>query len=142
MEVIEELIKLAKETDAANKRGEDLRLMDDEVALTPSFPLGRAAPIAARCLFASLHSPFGQPASGYLRCASVRSRPRGSALRRPRRERERRQSDGRRQTQADCRRTHHPGEEERDDRLELTGERSRKDSRDGAARPEQIRLSP
>ena len=67
MEVIEELIKLAKEMDAATKRGEDLGLTDDEVALTPSFPLGRAAPIASRCL--------------------SRSRPRGSALRRAGRER-------------------------------------------------------
>ena len=32
MEVIEELIKLAKELDAATKRGEDLGLTDDEVA--------------------------------------------------------------------------------------------------------------
>jgi type I restriction enzyme R subunit len=32
MEVIEELIKLAKEMDAATKRGEDLGLTDDEVA--------------------------------------------------------------------------------------------------------------
>ena len=31
-EVIEELIKLAKEMDAATKRGEDLGLTDDEVA--------------------------------------------------------------------------------------------------------------
>ena len=50
MEVIEELIKLAKEMDAAIKRGEDLGLTDDEVALTPSLPLSRAAPIASRCL--------------------------------------------------------------------------------------------
>jgi type I restriction enzyme R subunit len=32
MEVIEELIKLAKEMDAATKRGEDLGLTDDEIA--------------------------------------------------------------------------------------------------------------
>ena len=32
MEVIDELIKLAKEMDAATKRGEELGLTDDEVA--------------------------------------------------------------------------------------------------------------
>ena len=50
MQVIEELIKLAKDLDAATKRGEDMGLTDDEIALTPSLPLSRAAPIAARCL--------------------------------------------------------------------------------------------
>ena len=42
MEVIGELIRLAKEMDAAAKRGEDLGLTDDEIALTPSLPLSRA----------------------------------------------------------------------------------------------------
>ncbi len=41
-EVIEELIKLAKEMSAATQRGVDLGLNDDEVALTPSHPLSRA----------------------------------------------------------------------------------------------------
>ncbi len=50
MEVIEELIRLAKELDAATKRGEDLGLTDDEIALTPSLQLSRATPIASRCL--------------------------------------------------------------------------------------------
>ncbi len=75
MEVIEELIRLAKEMDAATKRGDDLGLTDDEIALTPSLPLSRAAPIASRCL--------------------SRSPPGGSALRRPRRQRVRREGDGR-----------------------------------------------
>jgi len=38
MEVIEELIKLAKEMEAATKRGEDLGLTDDEVAFTTRSP--------------------------------------------------------------------------------------------------------
>jgi hypothetical protein len=41
-EVIEELIKLAKQMSAATQRGVDLGLNDDEVALTPSLPLSRA----------------------------------------------------------------------------------------------------
>ncbi len=40
--VIEELIRLAKEMDAATERGEDLGLTDDEIALTAWFPLSRA----------------------------------------------------------------------------------------------------
>ncbi len=45
-EVIDELIKLAKQLSEADKRGVDLGLNDDEVALTPSFPLGQASPSA------------------------------------------------------------------------------------------------
>ena len=41
-EVIEGLIKLAKEMSAATQRGIDLGLTDDEIALTPSHPLSRA----------------------------------------------------------------------------------------------------
>jgi type I restriction enzyme R subunit len=52
--------KLAKQLKEADQRGVDLGLNDDEVTLTPSFPLGRAAPIASHCL--------------------SRSRPGGSAL--------------------------------------------------------------
>lgn len=50
LEVLEELIKLARELDAAAKRGIDLGLTDNEVALTPSLPLSRAAPSLSRCL--------------------------------------------------------------------------------------------
>ena len=42
-EVIEELIKLAKHLSEADKRGVDLGLNDDEVALTPSFSFGRTS---------------------------------------------------------------------------------------------------
>ena len=59
MQVIEELIKLAKDLDAATKRGENLGLTDDEIALTPSLPLSRAAPSAARCLSRSLPPRLG-----------------------------------------------------------------------------------
>jgi type I restriction enzyme R subunit len=43
MEVIEELIKLAKEMDAAIKRGEDLGLTDDEVAFYDALAANEAA---------------------------------------------------------------------------------------------------
>ena len=59
MQVIEELIKLAKDLDAATKRGEDMGLTGDEIALTPSIPLSRAAPIASRCLSRSLPPRLG-----------------------------------------------------------------------------------
>lgn len=75
MKVIEELTRLAKEMDAATKRGEDLGLTDDEVALTPSLLLSWAAPIALRC--------------------RSRTPPGGSALRRPRRQRICREGHGR-----------------------------------------------
>jgi len=48
MEVIEELIRHAKEMDAAAKRGEDMGLTDDEIALTPSLPLSRACACGER----------------------------------------------------------------------------------------------
>ncbi len=98
MEVIEQLIRLAKDLDAATKRGEDLGLTDDEIALTPSLPLSRATPSALRCLF--------------------RSPPSGSALRRPRRQRVRRAGHGRRQAEGHRRRVDHDGAQERDDRLD------------------------
>lgn len=75
MQVIEELIKLAKDLDAATKRGEDLGLTDDEVVLTPSLPLSRAAPGASLGLSRSL--------------------PSGSALRCPRHQQQRRAGHGR-----------------------------------------------
>ena len=56
MEVIEELIRLAKEMDAATKRGEDLGLTDDEIALALSLPPSRASPSASRCRSRSLPS--------------------------------------------------------------------------------------
>ncbi len=43
MEVIEELIKLAKEMDAATKRGEDLGLTDDEVAFYDALAVNESA---------------------------------------------------------------------------------------------------
>lgn len=43
MEVIEELIKLAKEMDAATKRGEDLGLTDDEVAVYDALAANESA---------------------------------------------------------------------------------------------------
>ncbi len=43
MEVIEELIKLAKEMDAATKRGEDLGLTDDEVAFYDALAVNNSA---------------------------------------------------------------------------------------------------
>jgi type I restriction enzyme R subunit len=43
MEVIEELIKLAKELDAATKRGEDLGLSDDEVAFYDALAVNESA---------------------------------------------------------------------------------------------------
>ncbi len=43
MEVIEELIKLAKEMDAATKRGEDLGLTDDEVAFYDALAMNESA---------------------------------------------------------------------------------------------------
>jgi type I restriction enzyme, R subunit len=43
MEVIEELIKLAKELDAATKRGEDLGLTDDEVAFYDALAVNESA---------------------------------------------------------------------------------------------------
>ena len=43
MEVIEELIKLAKEMDAATKRGEDLGLTDDEVAVYDALAVNESA---------------------------------------------------------------------------------------------------
>jgi len=43
MEVIEELIKLAKEMDAATKRGEDLGLTDDEVAFYDALAANESA---------------------------------------------------------------------------------------------------
>ena len=43
MEVIEELIKLAKEMDAANKRGEDLGLTDDEIAFYDALAANESA---------------------------------------------------------------------------------------------------
>ena len=42
-EVIEELIKLAKELDAATKRGEDLGLSDDEVAFYDALAANESA---------------------------------------------------------------------------------------------------
>ena len=59
MQVIEELIKLAKDLDAATKAGKEMGLTDDEKALTPSLPLSRAAPIASRCLSRSLPPRLG-----------------------------------------------------------------------------------
>ncbi|MBK7956041.1 MAG: type I restriction endonuclease subunit R [Candidatus Accumulibacter sp.] len=46
MHVIEELIKLAKELDAASKRGEDLGLTDDEVAFYDALAANESAVIA------------------------------------------------------------------------------------------------
>ena len=43
MEVIEELIKLAKDMDAATKRGEDLGLTDDEVAFYDALAANESA---------------------------------------------------------------------------------------------------
>ena len=43
MEVIEELIKLAKEMDAATKRGEDLGLSDDEIAFYDALAVNESA---------------------------------------------------------------------------------------------------
>jgi type I site-specific restriction-modification system R (restriction) subunit len=43
MEVIEELIKLAKEMEAATKRGEDLGLTDDEVAFYDALAVNESA---------------------------------------------------------------------------------------------------
>ena len=43
MEVIEELIKLAKELDAATKRGEDLGLTDDEIAFYDALAINESA---------------------------------------------------------------------------------------------------
>ena len=46
MEVIEELIRLAKELDAATKRGEDLGLTDDEVAFYDALAANESAVLA------------------------------------------------------------------------------------------------
>ncbi len=43
MEVIEELIRLAKDLDAATKRGEDLGLTDDEVAFYDALAANESA---------------------------------------------------------------------------------------------------
>ena len=43
IEVIEELIKLAKDLDAATKRGEDLGLTDDEIALYDALATNNSA---------------------------------------------------------------------------------------------------
>jgi type I restriction enzyme, R subunit len=43
MEVIEELIRLAKEMDAATKRGEDLGLTDDEIAFYDALAANESA---------------------------------------------------------------------------------------------------
>ena len=43
MQVIEELIKLAKDLDAATKRGEDLGLTDDEVAFYDALAANNSA---------------------------------------------------------------------------------------------------
>ncbi len=53
-EIIEELIKLAKEMSAATQRGVDLGLNDDEIALTPSLPLSRVSTRAFACLSRTL----------------------------------------------------------------------------------------
>jgi hypothetical protein len=84
MQVIEELIQLAKDLDAATKAGQEMGLTDDEKALTSSRPLSRASPIASRCLpaFSSLWVWLAISAS--LRLS--RRFHRGSALRRARRE--------------------------------------------------------
>ncbi len=54
MEVIEELIKLAKEMDAATKRGEDLGLTDDEVAFYDALAVNESA-VKAMGEFQSFH---------------------------------------------------------------------------------------
>lgn len=46
MQVIEELIKLAKDLDAASKRGQDLGLSDDEVAFYDALAANESAVIA------------------------------------------------------------------------------------------------
>lgn len=73
--VVEELIQLAKQMREANKRGENLKLSDDELALALSLPLGRACPFALR--------------------KPPRTPPGGLALRRAGGQRQRRQSVGR-----------------------------------------------
>ena len=46
MEVIEELIRLAKELDAATKRGQDLGLTDDEIAFYDALAANQSAVVA------------------------------------------------------------------------------------------------
>ena len=46
MQVIEELIKLAKDLDAATKRGEDLGLTDDEIAFYDALAANQSAVVA------------------------------------------------------------------------------------------------
>ena len=43
MQVIEELIKLAKDLDAATKRGEDMGLTDDEIAFYDALAANNSA---------------------------------------------------------------------------------------------------
>ena len=57
MEVIEELIKLAKELDAATKRGEDLGLTDDEVAFYDALAANESAPCKRWATTSSRSSP-------------------------------------------------------------------------------------
>ena len=46
MQVIEELIKLAKDLDAATKRGEDMGLTDDEIAFYDALAANESAVVA------------------------------------------------------------------------------------------------
>jgi tetratricopeptide (TPR) repeat protein len=94
MQVIEELIKLAKDLDAATKRGEDLGLTDDEIAFYDALAANDSAV----------------------------------------------QAMGDDKAQGDRRRADHPGEEERDHRLDPPRKRPGQDQGDGEAHPEQTRL--
>ncbi len=109
--VIDELIKLAKQMSAANQRGVDLGLNDDEIALTPSLPLSRVSP--AHLL-------------GHLAPS-----PSGSILRRTRRQQIRRRSDGQRRTQSHRRRVSDAGSQECHDRLDVARKRPCQDQGHG-----------
>jgi type I restriction enzyme R subunit len=60
-EVIEELIKLARELDAATKRGEDLGLNEDEIAYYDALAANESACARIRVMVKRILKKYGYP---------------------------------------------------------------------------------